>query len=304
MISYQSAYVKMQRLSKSNNPDDLIQLKQDWNTGYHMFNAKLARYFARKQQFTDLVAAQSIYQVPIDCVRVIGITVTVTSTYKQPLIQVRDEREWRQITSYPQASNYITHFYVLGNSEVQFWPTPSQSVDSGIRFYYQPQDHDLSLDDVTSVTTSATATVTNGSATVLASASVLNPDMASLSFQVNGVTDLTWYPIVSATTTTLLLQTPFVGNTSPTVAWTIGQPSILPQEYDDAPMHYALGNYFMAQGNLQRSAFHLGTVDKPGMFYQMIDDCKESYASSSMSSVIAGDELSLNPWLFVPPASA
>lgn len=296
----------MQRLAKSNNSDDLTQLSQDWNTGYHMFNAKLARYYARKQQFTNLVANQSIYQTPVDCVRVMGITISVTSTYKQPLIQVRSEQEWRQIISYPQASNWTSHFFVLGNEEVQFWPTPSQNVTNGIRFYYQPQDHDLSIDDVTSVSTGFTVNVTNGSNLVTASGSAFTPDMASLEFQLNGVTDLTWYPIVSATNTILTLQTPFVGTTNTTAAWTVGQSSIIPQEYDDAPMHYALGNYFMAQNNVPRANYHLGQDEegKRGMFYAMIQDCLGAYSSSSTSALIKGDELPLNVWLVPPPASS
>lgn len=303
MISFQDGYTKTQRSTKDNNPDTLIQLKQDWNTGYHMFNAKLARYYARKQQFTNVIATQAIYQVPVDCVRVMGITVLVTGVYQPPLKQVNSEVEWRQITSYPLNSNWPSHFFVNGNSEVILWPTPSQNVTNGLRFYYQPQDHDLSLDDITSVTTGYTVSVTNGSNAVVASGAAFNPDMAGLFFQLQGVTDLTWYPIVSATSTTLTLQTPFVGNTSTAASWKVAQCSLIPQEYDDAPMHYALGNYFAAQGNLNRSAFHLGSKEKPGMFYQMIDDCLESYSSSSTSSLIIGDELPLNVWMVPPPAS-
>lgn len=303
MISYTDAIVKTQRLAKSNNSDVLAQLKQDWNTGYHMFNAKLARYYSRKQQFTNLIALQSIYQPPIDCVRTIGMTVLVTPTQSIPLTQIRSEYDWRQITSYPQNSNWPTHFYVLGNDEIQLWPTPSQTVVNGLRFYYQPQDHDLTIDDVTSVSTGFTVSATNGSNVITASGSAFTADMATLQFQITGVTDVSWYTILSATSNTLTLQSAYVGNTASTLAWRVSQCSIIPQEYDDAPMHYALGNYFAAQGNLVRSQFHLGSKEKPGMFYQMIQDCLESYSSSSMSSLIQSEDMVYNPWLILPPAS-
>lgn len=304
MLTFQDGYIKTQRLAKDNNPDVLAQLKQDWNTGYHMFNAKLARYYSRKQQFTNIIANQSIYQVPIDCVRIMDVTVLVTGVYQPPLKQVRSEFEWRQIVSYPLNSNWPSHYFIIGNDEVALWPTPSQAVTNGLRFIYQPQDHDLSLDDVTSTSTGFTINIINGQNTVTANGAVFTPDMVGLWFQLTGVSDLTWYQIVSATTTVLTLQSAFVGTTTTMGSWRVGQCSIIPQEYDDAPMHYALGNYFAAQGDLNRSTFHLGSKEKPGMFYQMITDCLQAYSSSSTSSVISGDEIPLNLWLVPPPAGA
>lgn len=291
---------KLQRQARDNNADTLIQLKQDWNTGYHMFNAKLARYFSRKQQFTNLIASQAIYQVPIDCVRVSGMTVQVSTNFQPPVKKIASEERWRQITSYQTNSNWPIYYYMLGNDEFQLWPAPSTNSTNGLRFWYQPQDHDLSVEDTTSTTTVQTATVTNGSITVTMTGTPLNAGMASLYFQVTGETDDTWYEIISATTNTLTLKTPYVSTSGSGKAWRIGQLSILPQEYDDAPLHYSLGMFFSANGNEQRSQYHLGTKEKPGMFYDMIADCEASYSSSSTSNVITEDDMELNPWVFPP----
>lgn len=301
MTTWTEDYTKMQRLAKDNNADTLIQLKQDWNTGYHMFNAKLARYYSRKQQFTTLTASQSVYQVPVDCVRVMGMTVQVSTNFQPPAQQIRNEEQWRAITSYKTNSNWPIYYYMLGNDEFQLWPAPAQTTANGLRFYYQPQDHDLTVDDLVS-TSGTLATVTNGSVTVTMAGTPLNAGMASLSFQVTGETDNTWYEIISATTNTLTLKTPYVSTSGGSKNWRIAQLSILPQEYTDAPMHWALGNFFYANGATDRGQYHLGTKDKPGVFYDMVRDCEESYSSSSTSNVIVEDDMGigLNPWVFPP----
>lgn len=293
-ITWTELYTKAQRLSRDNNADTLVQIKQDVNTGYGMFNARFGRYFIRKQQFTSLVAQQQIYQIPIDCIRVMGITTLVTATYQPPVKEIVSEFEWRQITSYPVASNWPTYYFMIGNDLLSLWPVPSQSVTNGLRFYYQPRDHDLSVDDVTSTSTGFTVTVTNGTTTVTATGSAFNADMASLYFQVTGVTDNTWYEIVSATATTLTLKTPYVATSGGSKAWRVGQLSILPPEYNDVPMHYALANFFSAAGNEDRSAFHQKKFD------YFMDSAEEEYSSSNSSNVITGDELLINVWS-VPP---
>lgn len=304
MLTWTQTYTKSQRLSKDSNPDTLIQLKQDINTGYHLFNAKLARYYTRKQQFTSLIAGQQIYQTPVDCVKVLGMTSLVTPTYEPPLKEVRSEYDWRQIVSVKNyKNNWPSWYFMIGNDELSIWPIPSQNVTNGLRFYYQPQDHDLSIDDVTSATGGFTVTVTNGSPTVTATGSAFTTDMAGLSFQVTGQTDLTWYEIVSATSNVLTLKSAYVATSGSGKAWTVGQTMIIPQEYQDAPMHYALGNFFSSQGNESRSQYHLGTDREPGMFYQMVHDCLEEYSSSNESSVITEDDFFLNPWLLTPPAA-
>lgn len=299
MITFQQSYTKTQRLAKSANADVLTQLKQDINTGYHMFNAKLARYYSRKQQFTDLIAGQQIYQTPIDCVKVLGMTVQVTANYQPTVKQVRSEYDWRNIVSWNTESNWPGWYFMIGNDELSLWPIPSQTVANGLRFYYQPQDHDLSLDDITSTSNSSgstvTVTVTNGSTLVTATSTIFTAQMIGLSFQVNGVTDLSWYEIVAVpSSSTLTLKSAYVGVSGSGMSWTIGQTMIIPQEYQDSPMHYALFNFWSAQGNESRSEFHKQQFDN------MVEQCLEDYSSSNESSVIDESDMYLNPWLFPP----
>lgn len=289
---------KFQRLAKDNNPDTLLQGELDMNEGYALFNAKLSRYFTRKQQFTDLVAGQQIYQTPIDCVRILGMTVQVANTYNPVVKEIRDEWQWRQITSYPIQSNWPTYYFPIGNDEVSLWPVPSQTVTKGMRLYYQPTTGALTVDDTLSTSTT-TITVVNGGVTVTAAGgSPFNADMAGLQFQVTDTTDQTFYDILSATTSVLTLKTAYTATSGSNHTWRIGQASIIPMEYDSAPVHYALWSYFSSVGNEQRASYHRLQFDN------MVADCLEEYSSSNVSSVISDDDYTeLNLWLVPPPAS-
>lgn len=297
MITWTSMETKFQRLARSANTDTLAQGQEDMNTGYHLFNAKLARYFTRKQQFADLVSGQQLYQTPIDCVRVLGMTVLVSATYSPTVKEIRSEYEWRQLTSYPMKSNWPTYYFMIGNDELGLWPIPSQSISSGLRFYYQPQDHDLSVEDTLS-TSGTLVTAANGSATITAAGSPFSQQMIGLNFQVTGVTDLTWYEITAATSNTLTLKSAYVGFSGSNLSWRIGQLSIIPQEYADAPIHYALSLFFSAQGNEARAVEHLN------LFQGAMADCEMEYSSSNESSVITYDDDTIpnNIWLVPPPA--
>lgn len=306
MLTWTQMQTKAVRLSRDTNPATRIQLAEDMNTGCHMFNAKLARYFSRKQQFTNIVANQSIYQTPIDSVRVTGMGQFVTSTFETPIREIRSEEEWRQITAYKSyASSWPAFYFVLGNDEIQIWPVPSQAVTNGLRFYYQQQDYDLSVEDIvsTALTPVQTVTMTNGSTLVTSTGSTFSSQLKGLMFQNTSVTNLTWYEIVDVpTTSTLTLKSAFVGPSAASLAFRIGQMPIIPGQYHDAPVHYALGLFFMSKGNAARAQYHLGSDEpgKRGMFWSMVNDAISEYSSSSTSNVIIDDPGGYNPWFLTP----
>lgn len=293
MLTWTQLQTKFVRLARDTSPATLEQGKQDMNTGYALFNAKLSRYFSRKQQFTDILENQGIYQTPVDSVRVIGMTVSVSNTYQIPIKEIRSEYEWRQIISYPYNSNWPAYYFMIGNDELQLWPTPSQDVVNGLRFYYQQQDHDLSVEDVTSAT--ITVTMVNGTPTVAASGAIFTTQMKGLWFQVTGVTDLTWYEIVDVPDTqTLTLKSAFVGISGSGLSFRVGQMPIIPSEYHDAMVDYALNEFFSSKGNEQRASKH------EQRFNAMVTDAIASYSSSSEGNVITLDDEYVNSWFITP----
>lgn len=297
-LTYTDVLTKLKYQSKANETTLVTQLVQDYNTGYQQFLAKLDRYFTRKQQFTNVGAGQNIYQTPIDCSKILLVTVVVGANYQPPLREVQTEEDWRALTAYPQTTQWPTHYFILGNKQISLWPTPSQAQDLGLRLVYQPSSYDLSIADITSVTTAATATLVNGSPTVTLSSSVLPLNQVSLSFQATGVLDNSFYDIGASTGSTITLVTPYAGPSVSGVDWRIGQVPILPPEYSDVPIHYALSLYFDLNGNPARATSHRNS------FKQMTDDALEVYSSANESNVITEDQdLDIaSIWRFPPPA--
>lgn len=301
-LTWTDLKTKAVRLSRDTTSGTLAQLEQDMNQGYQMFNAKFGRYYSRKQQFTNVVDGQSIYQTPIDSVRIIGMTVKTASgdnSYSPPIKEIRSEYEWRLIKTVPNyASSWIAYYYVLGNDEIEVWPVPSSNITNGIRYYYQPQASFMSVDDIigSQITpTPQTVTVTNGSTDVTSTGSTFTNQMIGLSFQLQGVTDLSWYEIVDVpNSSTLTLKSAFVGNSGSGLDFRIGQVSILPSEWQDVPVQYALWLFFSGKGNEARANMH------KGLFDTALLEAESEYSSSSEGNVLTQDDNYVSPWVLTP----
>ncbi len=293
-LTYTDLLTKLKTQAKATETSIVTQLAQDYNTGYQQLLSKLTRYYVRKQQFADLVAAQQYYQVPVDFNKATEVTVQVTSAYKPPLKRVTSEEEWRRLTSYPMQSSWPTYYFVLGRKQIGLWPVPAASVDLGLRLVYQPRAFNMSIPDLLSTVAGATATVTNGSQTVTLSSAVLTSSQIGLDLQITGVLDDTFYPVVASTSSTLTLEAPYVGTSTSGLAWRIGQLPQLPPEFADCPIHYALWLYFDANGNTARAKTHQLE------FERMTNEALALYSSAGESSVITDDIEAYNPWL-VPP---
>lgn len=293
MISFQDAYTKFQTISGSTNATDLTQGKQDINIGYKRFNAAISRYFTRKQGFASLVASQRYYQVPVDAVRVSSVAVTTSSGYEYPLKEVVSEDEWRELLIIPSyTSNFISHYFVYGGDQIGLYPMPSTAISNGLRYVYQPQDVDLTKDDYTT----GTATVVNGAVAVTGTGtSWTTAAHGNMQFQVTDGSDGNWYEISAVgSTTALTLKTPYAGGSVSGGAYRLGQMFIVPGEYDDVPVDYALSRYFESRNNPSRAQYHLSKFEKS------VKDAVEKYSSATISNVITGEEAGINMWL-IPP---
>lgn len=296
MLSWTDMQNKFQSLSGSQNSNDLTQAQQDMNIGYKRFNAAISRYFTRKQAFTDIVASQRYYQIPVDAIRVMNVTVTVGTNFNVPLTEVKSERQWREwLILDTIQSNFITHYFVYGNDQIGLYPKPSTTVSQGLRFVYQPQDVDMSKSDYVT----GTVTITNGSVALTGAGTAWTQAAhGNMQLQVTDGSDGNFYDIASVnSTTTITLKTPYVGPSVAGAAYRLGQMFIFPGEYDDVPVDYALGRFYESRNNPVRAKYHM---DK---FKELVNDAVEKYASSTVSNVIAGDDdgvLQPNPWLWTP----
>lgn len=293
-ISFQDSYIKAQFITGDNTPATLVQLKQDINIGYKRFDAAISRYFTRRQKFANLVANQKYYQTPVDAIRVMEVSVTLSTGYEYPLEQVRSEHDWRLMNIVPgYSSNLIQFYFVYGNDQIGLFPQPSQNQTNGIRFVYQPQDVDLTQDDYIT----GTATVAANGTAVTGTGTSWTTSMVGRQFQVTNGSDGQFYEISSvASSTSMVLKTPYNGNSVSGVSYRIAQVFIFPGEYDDVPVDYALGRFFEFRNNPNRATYH--TL----RYTAAVQDALRRYSSSSTSSVIT-EESGVSPqniWFWAP----
>jgi hypothetical protein len=290
MLTWTEAYQKAQTIANDTSTATLTLLKSDINTGSHRFNAALNRYFSRRSKTTDITDAQQYYQLPPDCIKPIGVVVSLSNGNKYPLAQVRNEEDWRAMNTTNQSSNWASHFFVRGNDVVGVWPIPSEDISDGLEVYFEARDKELSVEDYTT----GTVTVTAGSTTLTHSATGFTAAMVGRAFKVTDGSDGYWYKVGGYTNTSVLtLEEPFIG-VSGSVTFKIGQTFLFPDEYHDAPVDYALSRFFEMRNNPQRAAYHLKRYDNA------VGDAKAKYASSSASMVITDTVERFNTWLAPP----
>lgn len=295
-ISFQDVHQKAQFITGDTTSATLTQLKQDINTGYQRFNADMSRYFSRKQKFANVVAGQKFYQTPVDSVSVEEVSVLSSASGPEyPLVQVRSEDDWRRLNIFPYNSNIISHYYVYGNDQIGLFPTPSASITNAIRYVYSPQDVNLTQDDYLT----GTATVSNTGTAVTGSGTTWTTSMIGRQFQITDGSDGNWYEITAVgSATTLTIKTPYNGPSVTNVVYRISQCFILPGEYDDVPVDWALTRFYEFRNNPGRAAYHAAR------YKDAVDDALRKYASSSTSQVITDDDNinigPANPWEWTP----
>jgi len=293
-LTWSQAQAKFQRIAGDTDATALAQAEEDMNIGASKFNAALDRYFTRKAKSTDTVANQQFYQTPPDCIRVRGVTNTLSNGRKYPVHQIRSEYEWRAINTVQQTGNWATYYFVRGADEIGLWPIPSADVTNGLEIYYEPRDHLITQDDYTT----GTVTVTQGSTTVTGSGTTLTTSMVGRTFQVTDGSDGYSYKITSfSSATVVLLEEPYIGLSGGSKTFNIGESFIFPEEYHDAPVDYALSRYFEVRNNPERSNYHMAK------FKDSVTDAKAKYASSTASQVITEEAPAYNFWQ-LPPSAA
>lgn len=192
---------------------------------------------------TDVtVANQQAYTFPYNYKRLISVSITVGS-YKWTPTEITSRAEWDVLNMTVQTSDSVLYYYVF-NNQVQFFPIPASSSNT-ITYSYKVRTRDLSQADYTT----GTVAITTGTTVVTGSGTTFVADMVGRWIQVTAPTgDQEWYKIATFTSTTVLgLESAYNGATVAGGAYTIGEVSILPEEFQDLPVTYALRQYYSSR---------------------------------------------------------
>lgn len=193
-------------------------------------------YFNEKSYTTTTVASQQFYNLPPQVKKLINVTVFIGSTLWQPK-ECPSREYWDYLNTITFQQDYPSFFFVF-NGQVGLWPVPS-SASNAITMNYKTRIEDLSMQDVTGI-----CTIITNNTTVTASAGTpfLNWMAGnwirvahSSTNSVNG--DNQWYQIDSVTSSTVLvLKNKYTGLTVTGGSFTVGEVSILPEDYQDLPL--------------------------------------------------------------------
>lgn len=276
MITFTDLQNIAQEISGLSDATSLVKFKRDINTGGSMFMATLGRDYNQKRRTTNSVASQQYYQYPEDAVRVHEVVYHNTSTFSPPLEQVADEHTWSYMNQ-TSLEGVPTHYFVRGFDEIGFYPIPSESITDGIEIRFEPKHVLMSESDYTT----GTLTVTNGSTTVTGSGTTFTAAMAGRYLQVTDGTDGNWYRIASfGSATSLTLENYYQGLSGGSKTYRIGQVMDIPEEYQEAPVDYAMYRHFVTRGDLKTAA----------EFKAMFDNAKEratsAYAQKTANNII------------------
>lgn len=277
MLTFKDQVDLAKEISGLSDATSVINFKRDINAGTARFLAKLSRPVDRQSRFTNLVAAQQYYQFPEDALRMTHVKVLFGTTLWQGLQEIADEATWIKLNRLTQTTSVPSHFFVRGGDEVGIFPTPSTSVTNGIELIYEPRHVMLTADDYTT----GTISVANGSQTVTGTGFTSKMADGSYYLQITDGSDGNWYRIITYTNgTTLTIENFYQGITGATATYRIGQCSKIPEEFQEAPVDYAMYRHFLGKNEMaQAQIFN-------GLWLASLKDAENVYGMSTGNQIV------------------
>lgn len=196
-----------------------------------------------RSKTTTTVASQQFYTLPYNYSKIIDVTILVGSLLWTPKA-ISSREQWDMLNMSQAVTNNYPAYYYVYNNQLGFYPKPTSDGNT-ITYNYKIRTKDLSQADYTT----GTVAVTNGSTTVTGSGTTFVRDMIGRWLQVtapNG--DNQWYKISAfSSTTSLTLESAYDGTTVSGASYTIGETGIIPEDYQDLSLIYAVRQYYASR---------------------------------------------------------
>lgn len=229
------------------NAREIITMKQ-WN-------------FREATHTASTVASQQFYNLPARASRVYTPLVTIGTTQYTP-DEIRTREEWDRLNQTTSVLSDTPEYFFIFGGQYGFYPTPSGATANAISLPYLQTHKDLTIADYT---TGTITSIDNGATTVTGSSTVWTDKFATRYIRITdsdseNTGDGVWYEISSITSTTVLeIKAPYQGPTlsAATAAYTIGQVSIIPEDFQILPVYRACEHYFTSvQPDTERAAMY------------------------------------------------
>jgi len=208
--------------------------------------------FLEKTATLKTVDGQNYLDLPQDCEKLYTFYVNIDDQlYQATEVSSKDEFDALGITyecSYP-------NYYYIFDRKIYLWPTPSTS-DYDVVITYKQRITDLDTADYTT----GTISITTATAVVTGAGTTFTADMVGRYLK---TTDRIWYKILSYTDAdTITLDRNYIGSTITGASYTIGQVSLIPEDFQILPVYEAVMNYWAMQGEAQRMQMYKALLDE------------------------------------------
>jgi hypothetical protein len=258
----------------------------------------ISKYYFNERTYTvpgGTVGQTQFYNLPPQIKKLINLTITIGSVVWQPK-ECPTRQDWDALNVQVFYNDFPLYFFVY-NGQVGIWPTPSSN-GNVITMNYKTRITDLSQPDYSV----GTVSVTTNTATITGSGTTWTKAMAengwiriahSATDSANG--DNQWYQISSVNSaTSITLMNNYTGATVAAGTYTLGQVSILPEDYQDLPLYrMALIYYTTRFPDPTRAGFYQKLYDTGE------EKLNEEYGSKTSSIILTDVPLPvMNPNLF------
>lgn len=241
--------------------------------------------FLEKTTTALTVANQQTYTLPADCGQLRTITISQGTTIWS-LIEAPSRQFWNMLNTVSYKSSIAQYYYRIDN-KVLIYPTPSSSGNT-ITYNFKKKTPKLSVADYSTGTVSITS---NDETVTGAGGAVFTAAMPGLGLM---TTDGYWYTIGSFTSSTVLeLVEKYIGQSTSGATYTIGQLSVLPDAYEELPVYDACADYFLKEGNFEKSKGFRGMADELALKMR-----SEQGSKSTSPRIRSGMPENLNPNLY------
>lgn len=234
-------------------------------------------WFLEKVTTQSTVNGQAAYILPQSTRKIMNLYVTVGSTVYTP-IAVEDAALWARILQSQLGTGDRALFYYRQGNQVFLAPTPGSDGNT-ITIRTRRQVVDLRNADYTTGT--VTATLSDNTVDGAGGASFTAAMVGRYLNVTNG--DGIWYEIASRTDAdTIELVSPYEGATVAASAYTIGELSALPIDYQEMPIYKAASIYWAKEDSARSRLFADMALEK---YNDMVQEAGEKVEGDYMFPV-------------------
>ena len=216
------------------NTDSFI--KKELNKTSRAIQSQMQNHLTQRVQTSVTVANQQFYALPVDCLNIDSITVTISGR-KFPIQPVEIDK-WLEANRIVFSATAIPTYYLRREKDFGIWPIP-MAAGQTITLWYDRITKDMQFDDYTA----GTANVVLNSATVVGTSTLWTSAMIGRYFEV--LSDGGFYRIQSVeSNTSMTLENVYQGVTANTNSYLIGEsPEIPEQMHEYLPYKVAAAYY-------------------------------------------------------------